>query len=118
MTTSQACRRPYRSHVVVFVKGWLVCRQYHPRQFRTSEDVHVGRESRGVVERAYAHKTQTGTMPVVAPERRVARGTAVNVVRAPAVGRQRDGLRRAGIEVDPVRLNERVEHERASRLPL
>src|SRR5271165_1635774 len=54
----------------------------------------------------------------MAPDRRFAGGAAVNVMRASAVGRNRDGLGLALELLDPVGLDQRVDHEGAPRLPL
>jgi len=64
-------------------------------------------------------KRSLGTGAAVnAPDRHFARGAAIDLLRPAAVGRHRDRFEAAGEHGDSVGLDERVEHEGASRLPL
>ncbi len=52
LTTAQAFRGPERRHVVEDLEGRSGFRQRKPGQLRAREDVHVGRQRRGIVERS------------------------------------------------------------------
>src|SRR5436309_2913745 len=78
----------------------------------------VGRQRRGIVERADANKAQLGTAAVIAPQGRLADGAAMDVMRAAAVGGHGDDLEIAAPLLDAIGLDQRVDHEGASRLAL
>jgi hypothetical protein len=79
--------------------------------------VHVRLQGAGLVERSDAHEPEIRPAPVVAPERCLTPGAAVDVV--PTVfARHRHGYRLAAEQLDRLSLNNRVEYERAARQPL
>jgi hypothetical protein len=80
--------------------------------------VDVGRQIRWLVERAHAHEGESLNAAVMAPEGNLAGRAAMNDMRSPALGRNRDPLRLAEEALDPVGLDQRVEHEGAAGLPL
>src|SRR5271165_2705791 len=88
----KALRRPERLRIVIGLECRNVRRQRDPRQFGASINMHVGRELRRLVERADADERERLPTPVMAPDRRSTGWAAVNVMRASAVGRNRDGL--------------------------
>jgi len=91
--------------------------QVDPEQLRARKDMDVGRHSGRLVESPDANEEHRLAPAIVAPQRRLAGGTARHVMRAAAVGRQRDDLGRA-VGCDVLRLDERVDDEGAPGLAL
>ena len=71
----------------------------------------------GFVERSDAHEPEIGPLAVVAPDRGLALGAAVNVVRT-VFARHRHGFRFAAEQLDRLSLDDRVEYESAAGQPL
>src|SRR5262249_22737059 len=92
-------------------------RELKPLRFPSGVDVHVRLQSAGFVERSNAHESEIGPAPVVAPDRGLALGTAVDVV-GTVFARHRYGYRFAAQQLHRPRLDDRVEYERAARQPL
>ena len=79
--------------------------------------MHVRLQGAGLVERSDAHEPDIGLAPIVAPERGLTLGAAVDVVRT-VLARHRHGYRLAAEQLDRLSLDDRVEYERAARQPL
>ena len=79
--------------------------------------MHVRLWGAGLVERSDAHEPEIGPAPVVAPERGLTPGAAVDVVRT-VLAWHRHGYRLAAEQLDRLSLDDRVEYERASRQSL
>ena len=103
--------------VVVIPERRRSLRQLEPLRFPSGVDVHVRLEGAGLVERSDAHEPEIGPAPVVAPERSLTPGAAVDVVRT-VLARHRHGYRFAAEQLDRLSLDDRVEYERAARQPL
>src|SRR5438874_2204899 len=88
-----------------------------PADLRPREDVDVGRDRRGLVERAGAHEPHLGPR-VLAEDRDLAGRAPVDPLRAAVVTRHVDRLRRAREQLDAVGLDQQVDDEGASGLPL
>src|SRR6185312_1708245 len=115
----QAVLRPMLLPVVILRHrrhaGW----QQHPWLLRGGEDVDVGRETIGIVQRAHAHEADrvAGTA-VVTPQRDAAVRAAGDLLASAAVGRRRHPFGFAGQQEHPFRLDHRVERERAAGFAL
>src|SRR4029077_9088354 len=81
-------------------------------------DVHVGRQRPWIVKSADSDEEQLADVAVDAPHRYPAGGAPIDLVWAAAVSRHCDRFGIAGQEGYSVGLDKRVEHERASGLPL
>src|SRR5690606_7982027 len=81
-------------------------------------DVHVRLYPMRLVQRADANESQVGPPAIVAPERDLAIGTAVDVVWPTAVRRHTDRLRLAPEQRDAVGLDQCIDDEGAACLPL
>ena len=79
--------------------------------------MHVRLQGAGLVERSDAHEPEIGPAPVVAPERGLTPGAAVDVVRT-VLARHRHGYRLAAEQLDRLSLDDRVEYKRAARQSL
>ena len=79
--------------------------------------MHVRLQDAGLVERSDTHEPEIGPATVIAPERGLTLGAAVDVVRT-VVTRHRHRYRLATEQLDRVSLDDRVEHERAARQSL
>jgi hypothetical protein len=79
--------------------------------------VHVGLDAARLVERPAADEADDRAR-VLAVDRDLARRTAPDSLGAPVVARKVDRLRLAGDQLDPVRLDQQVDHERAPGLAL
>jgi hypothetical protein len=108
---------PELAGVVVILKGRRSLWQLEPLRFRSGVDVHVGLQGAGLVERSDAHEPEIGPASVVAPDRGLTHGAAVDVVRT-VLARHRNGYRLAAEQLDRLSLDDRVEYERAARQPL
>jgi hypothetical protein len=115
--TFEAGFGPELAGVVVIAERRRLLRQLEPLRFRPGINVHVRLQSTGVIERSDAYEPEIGPAPVIAPERGLTPGAAVDVVR-PALARHRHGYRLAAEQLDRLSLNNRVEYERAARYPL
>ena len=114
----QAFRRPYLARAVVGLECRHAGGQRDPGQLRPRVDVHIRRQRRRIVERTDADEAQLCQAAVLAPDRRAAIGTAKDPMRPATVGRHRAGDRIAGQQLDPIGLDQRVEHERGAGLAL
>jgi hypothetical protein len=108
---------PKLAGIVVIPERRRSLRQIEPLRFRARVDVHVRFQRVRRVERADAHEAEIGSMSVIAPDRRLTPGTAIDVVRT-VLARYRHGHRVAAEEFDRLSLDDRVEYERAARQPL
>src|SRR6266704_20669 len=79
--------------------------------------MHVRLQGARLVERADAHEANGGSMSVVAPDRGLTLGAAVDFVRT-VLARHRHGYRLAAEQFDRPSLDDRVEYERAARQAL
>ncbi len=79
--------------------------------------MHVRLQGAGFVERSDAHEPDIGLAPIVAPERGLTLGAAVDVVRT-VLARHRHGYRLAAEQLDRPSFDDCVEYERAARQPL
>ena len=79
--------------------------------------MHVRLQGAGLVERSDAHEPDIGLAPIVAPERGLTLGAAVDVVR-PVLARHRRGYRLAAEQLDRPSFDDCVEYERGARQPL
>lgn len=113
----EAFGRPELRGIVIRLERGNAIGQSHPRQFRARVDMHIGRECGRLIERAHAHEAQLLAPAIIAPERGLAFGTAMDDVRTPAIGRHRnaDGL---ALHHHAIGLDQRIEHEGRARLPL
>ena len=100
---------PELAGVVVILKGRRSLWQLEPLRFPSGVDVHVGLQGAGLVERSDAHEPDIGPASVVAPDRGLTHGAAVDVVRT-ALARHRNGYRLAAEQLDRLRLDDRVEY--------
>ena len=115
----QARRRPEPAAVIIGLERRHALGQRHPGQFRAGVDMDVGRQRRGRVERPHPHEAQHVHRPaIIAPERDPAVRAAPDLLPAPALGRRQHRLRRAPERLDPVRLDQGVEHEGRAGLGL
>ena len=103
--------------LVVIPERRCSLRQLEPLRFRARVDVHVRLQRARFVERSDAHEAEIGPPPVIAPDRGLTPGAAVDVVRA-VLARHRHGYRLATEQLDRLSLDDRVEYERAARQPL
>src|SRR5262252_7783753 len=117
-TALQAGGGPKLAGVIVGCEGRDTFRQSDPGELRANIDVHVRRQRRRFVKRADADEAKLRNAAVDAPYCYLAGGAAIDFVRTAAVGRHCDWLRIAGEQDDPICLNERIEHEGTSSLPL
>ena len=115
--TFEAGFGPELAGVVVIPERRRLLRQLEPLRFRPGKNVHVRRESAGLVERSDAYEPEIGPAPVVAPDGGLTPGAAVDVVRT-VLARHRHGYRLAAQQLDRLSLDNRVEYERAARQPL
>jgi hypothetical protein len=113
----EAGLRPELAGLVVIAERRRSLRQLEPLRFPPGVDVHVRLQRARLVERADAHEADVGSMSVVAPNRRLTPGAAVDVVRT-VLARHRHGHRVAAEQLDRPGFDDRVEHERAARQPL
>ena len=79
--------------------------------------MHVRLQSAGLLERSNAHESEIGPAPVVAPNRGLTLGTAVDVVRT-GLAWHRYGYRFAAKQLHRPSLDDRVEYECAPRQAL
>jgi hypothetical protein len=79
--------------------------------------MHVRLQCAWLVERSDAHEPEIGPVSVVAPDRGLTLGAAVNVVRS-VLARHWHGYRLAAKQFDRLSLDDRVEDEGAARQPL
>src|SRR5262249_51124126 len=86
-------------------------------QLGAGEDMDVGCHCRRLVEGAAAHEPDLRTT-VLAEDRDPARRATEDQLRAAVVPRRLHRLRLAGEQLDAVGLDQEVDHERASSLPL
>lgn len=114
----ETCRGPQHLHVVVDVKCRDRFGQLNPRQPRTRENVRVGRQGSGIVQRANADEAKRRASAVVAPNRGVANGASIDVVWAAAFGGNGNRLGLTRNERNTIRLDHRVDYEGTPRLPL
>ena len=114
---SRLARRPERLRVVVDLERRHRLRERDPGQLRPREDVDVGRDLRRVVERAAADESHLRPA-VQAVDRDLAGGAPEDALGRAVVAGHVDRLRVARDELDPVGLDQQVDHEGASRLPL
>ena len=117
-TALQAGGRPKLPGVIVGGEGRDTFRQSDPGELGANINVHVGDQRRRIVKRADADEAKLRDAAVAAPHCYLAGGSAMDFVRTAAISRHGDWFRNAGEQDDPVRLDERVEHEGASSLPL
>jgi hypothetical protein len=108
---------PELAGVVVILKGRRSLWQLEPLRFPSGVDVHVGLQGAGLVERSDAHEPDIGPASVVAPDRGLTHGAAVDVVRT-VLARHRNGYRLAAEQLDRLSLDDCVEYERTARQPL
>ena len=108
---------PELAGVVVIPERRRSFRQLEPPRFPAGVDVHVRLQGAGLVERSDAHEPDIGPAPVVAPDRGLTLGAAVDIVRT-ILARHRHGYRLAAEQLDRLSLDDRVEYERAARQPL
>jgi len=115
--SSEAFGGPELPRVVVDVERRHPLRQRHPRLLRAGEDVDVGRDARGLVERPRTDE-RDDRIAVVAVERDLALGTAEDGLRRAVVAEHLDQPGLARRELDAVGLDQDVDRERAPGLPL
>src|SRR6266536_3036801 len=115
--TFEAGLGPELAGVVVIPERRRSLRQLEPLRFPPGVDVHVRLQGAGLVERSDAHEPEIGLAPVVALDRGLTAEAAVDVVRT-VLARHRHGYRLAAEQFDRLRLDDRVEYERAARQPL
>jgi hypothetical protein len=115
--TLEAGLRPELSGVVIISKRRRSIRQLDPFRFVLGVDVHVWLQDARLVERADAHEPEIESVAVVAPDRSLTPGAAVDVVRT-VLARHRHGHGLAAEQLDRLRLYDRVENKRAARQPL
>src|SRR5947207_8409000 len=83
---------PELAGVVVLPERRRSLRQLEPLRFPPGVDVHVRLQRAGLVEGPDAHEPDIGPAPVVAPDRGLTPGAAVDVVRT-VLARHRHGYR-------------------------
>src|SRR4030095_6280491 len=108
---------PELAGVVVIPERRRALRQLEPLRFPPGVDVHVRLQGVGLVERSDADEPDIGPAPVVAPDRGLTPGAAVDFVRT-VLARHRHGYRLAAKQLDRLSLNDRVECERRAPQPL
>src|SRR5258707_8509688 len=116
--TLETGRGPELLRIIVGLECRDACGQPEPWLLRPRVDVDVRPQRRWIVEGADADETEDAAAAVVAPDRGLAGGAAIDLVRLPAVGghRHRPGLARQ--QRDPVGLDQGVENEGAAGLAL
>ncbi len=115
----EARLRPVRVAVVVLVRRGHAGRDHDPRLLRHREDVDVGRQAVGLVERADAHEThRVAGARIVAPDRDAAMRAAADLLSPAALGRRRHHVDFAMGELHAVGLDHRVQRVRGSGLAL
>lgn len=119
LAAGQALGRPGLPRVVVFGDCRRAFGQHDPGLLGGSEDVDVGRQAVGIVERADAHEAHgvAGTA-IVAPHRDAARGAAPDLLAAAARRRRHHRLRLAAQQLDAIGLDHGVERECRAGLAL
>jgi len=80
--------------------------------------MHVGRELARIVQGGDAQEAEHTAAAIIAPQRRKTGGAAIDIMRAAAVGLQREYLWPAGEDFDVRGFDQRVDREGATRLPL
>jgi hypothetical protein len=108
---------PELAGVVVIPERRHSLRQLEPLRFPPGVDVHVRLQRAGLVERSDAYEPEIGFAPVVAPDRGLTPGAAVDVVRT-VLARHRHGHWFAAEQLDRLSFDDRVEYESAARQPL
>jgi hypothetical protein len=109
--------RPQSFRVVVHLERRRRVRKGDPGQLRPGEDVYVGHNARGQVERPAANE-QHLRPSVLAEDRHLAGRTAEDLLLAAIVARHLDWLRVAREQLHTVGLDQQVDNECASGLPL
>ena len=104
---------PELAGVVVMPERRCPLGEVEPFRFIMSVNVHVRLQGAGFVQRADAHEAEIGPAPVVAPERGLTPGAAVDVVRT-VLSWHRYGYWLAAEQLDRLSLDDRVEYERAA----
>src|SRR4030095_2075842 len=108
---------PELAGVVVIPERRRSLPQLEPLRFPPGVDVHVRLQVAGLVERSDAYEPDIGLAPIVAPERGLTLGAAVDVVRT-VLARHWHGYRLAAEQLDRPSFDDCVEYERAARQPL
>src|SRR5437660_3404613 len=116
LVTVETVGRPQLLHVVIGRECRNRVRKNDPAQLRSCVDVHIGRDARRVVERATPDKPNTRA--VAAEDRHLADRAAEDPLLLSAAARYVDRVRLAREELDPVGLDQQVDDERTSGLPL
>jgi hypothetical protein len=108
---------PELAGVVVIPERRRSFRKLEPLRFPPSVDVHVRLQGARLVERSDPDEPNIGPAPIVAPDRGLTLGAAVDFVQT-VLARHRHGYRLAAEQLDRLSLDDRVEYERAARQPL
>jgi len=108
---------PEFARIVVISKRRRSFRQLEPLHFPAGEDVHVRLQGTRLIEGADAHKSKIGLVPVVAPDRGLTLGAAMDIVWS-VLAWDRHCYRFAADQLDCLGLDDRIEHERAACQPL
>src|SRR5436190_21105062 len=109
--------RPELARLVVIPEDRRSFRQLEPLHFPACEDVHVRLRGARLVERADAHKSEIGLMPIIAPDGGLTLGAAVDIVRS-VFASDRHCYGFAADQLDCLGLDDRIEHERTACQPL
>jgi hypothetical protein len=109
--------RPQLLGVVIDVERGHRVGERHPRQLRAGEDVNVGRDCCGLVERAGADEPDREAR-VLAEDSCLAAGTTPDLLLLAAAAGNGDRLQLSGEELDSVGLDQDVDDESAPGLPL
>jgi hypothetical protein len=108
---------PKLSGFVVIPKRRRSFRQLEPFRFPPRVDVNIRPEGAGFVERSDPHEPEIGSSSIVAPDRGLALGAAIDVVRT-ILSRHWYGYWIAAEQLDRLSLDDGVEYESAARQPL
>src|SRR6266508_1643815 len=108
---------PQGFRVVVHLERWHRLRERDPAQLGPGEDMNIGRDSRGVIERTAANEPHLGAS-VLAEDRHLTGRTAEDTLRAAVVAGHVDRLRVAREQLHTVGFDQQVDDESATGLPL
>jgi hypothetical protein len=115
----QAFRRPVVVPTIILPNRRNAFGQDHPGLLAFGEDVDFGRARVRILQRAGAHEAEFRSgARIDAPQRHLAHRAAADPLPLATERRRVDDLRRAGQELDPVGLDQGVEHEGRASLAL
>src|SRR2546427_10271205 len=112
VTALETFLRPMLRAVVVLFDGGDIRRENDPRLLRRREDVDVGRQAIGLIERAYANKAhRIACAGVIAPQSDMAGWAAGDLLSLAAVRRRVYQFRLALQQDDAIGFDQRIQRE-------